>query len=51
MVVRKAVEAHCAKSWPMPKAPMIDGIETLTMVDDSTIVIDASMPQAVAHQR
>jgi len=30
---------------------MIEGMETLTMVDDSTIVIEASMPQAVAHQR
>ena len=51
MVVKNAVEAHCARSWPTPKAPMIDGMDTLTMVDDSTIVIEPSMPQAVTHQR
>ena len=47
----KPVEAHCAKSWPTPNAPMIDGIDTLTMVDDNTMVIEPNMPQAVTHQR
>ena len=51
MVVKKAVEAHCAKSWPTPNAPMIDGIDTLTMVDDRTIVIDPIIPQAVTNHR
>ena len=51
MVVRNEVEAHCAKSCPTPNAPMTDGIDTLTMVDDNTMVIDPNMPQAVTHQR
>ena len=30
---------------------MIDGIDTLTMVDDRTIVIDPIIPQAVTNHR
>ena len=30
---RKPVDSSCAWSWPMPKAPMMSGSATLTMVE------------------
>ena len=34
------VESHCARSWPMPNAPMMSGIATTTdvVVTDADIV-------------
>ena len=34
IAAKNAVAIHCAKSWPMPNAPIISGTATLIMVDD-----------------
>src|SRR3546814_4263475 len=38
---RKPLDIQCAWSWPIPKAPMMSGIATFTIVDDMTIEIMA----------
>src|SRR5512146_1063314 len=51
MVARNAVAAHCARSWPTPKAPMMLGTATLTMVAESTVDIAPSRPPTTTGQR
>src|SRR3546814_13332042 len=38
---RKPLDIQCAWSWPIPKAPMMSGIATFTIVDDMIIEIMA----------
>ena len=45
------VESHCARSWPMPNAPMMSGIATLTVVVVSIAEIVPSITVTVANQR
>ncbi len=45
------VDSHCARSCPMPNAPMMSGIATLTDVVVSTAEIVPSITVAVANQR
>ena len=47
IVAKNEVAAHCAICWPMPKAPIILGIATFTIVADRTIVIDPIKPPMV----
>ena len=51
IVARNAVDAHCARSWPTPKAPMMDGTATLTMVADRIITMAPNRPPMVTSQR
>src|SRR5215210_2997846 len=45
------VESHCARSWPIPNAPMMSGIATLTVVVVSTAEMVPSMTVTVANHR
>ena len=51
MAASAPVESHCARSWPMPKAPMMSGIATLTVVVVSTAEMVPSITVTVANQR
>ena len=45
------VAGHCARSWPMPMAPMMSGMATLADVVVSTAEIVPSITVTVANQR
>ena len=45
------VDSHCARSCPMPNAPMMSGIATLTDVVVSTAETVPSITVPVANQR
>ena len=45
------VDSHCARSWPMPNAPMMSGMATLTLVVVSTAEIVPSITVSVESQR
>ncbi len=48
---RNAVASHWASSAVMPRAPMMSGMATLTMVEDSSVENEPSIPTQEAHQR
>ena len=51
IAARKPVDRSCALSWPMPKAPIISGRATLTMVAVRIVAIVPIMTVAVTSQR
>jgi hypothetical protein len=51
MAARKPVDSHCAFVCSMPKAPMISGTATLTIVADRMTEIEAIKAAPVAIQR
>ena len=51
IVARYAVARNCARPWPTPNAPITSGTATFTMVPESTIVDDATMPVPVTSRR
>ena len=44
-------ESHCARSWPIPKVPMMSGIATLTMVVVTVAEIVPSRTAVATSQR
>ena len=49
MAARKPVESHCTWSCPRPKAPMMSGSATLTMVEAAVVAMVPSMTVTVAN--
>ncbi|MDZ7826522.1 MAG: hypothetical protein U5R48_11475 [Gammaproteobacteria bacterium] len=51
VAARKPVDSHWARSWVMPRAPMMSGMATLTMVPVSRVANAPSMEVKVTSER
>lgn len=51
IVAMNAVAIHCARSCPIPKAPITLGTATLTIVADRIIATAPVTPASVTNQR